>query len=519
MAQMVRALDGGRQRVRDEAVHQGGADRRSSRCSGVEAAHRVSTIRVLVVDDSVVDPPAGHRRARPPTRRSRSSARRPTGAIALAKIAAGQARRRHARHRDAGDGRPRDAARSSASTHPRAAGHHVQHADRARRARRRSTRSPRGASDYVTKPANVGSVPAAHRSASATQLIPKIKALCGTRSAATARRARRPAPAAAPGAPRPPRRRAVAGVDVAGHRRLDRRAERAGARCSRRCPRDLPVPIADRAAHAADVHAAARRAARHAVGARACAEARDGERLRPGTACDRAGRLPHGGRARRGTASVLATQPGPAGELLPAGGRRAVPLGRRRVYGAARARRRPDRHGAGRPARLRGDPRGRRARARAGRGDAASSGACRAPSRGRAWPTAVLPLDEIAPEIVSACASAAGTPRAGRPGDASEDARHDAHRSRLRLRPHAGARASRRSCSSRARSTWSSRGCAARARRRAARSLATLVARARDRARTSRAPRGRRGDDDERDVVLPRRPPLRGAARRSCCPS
>ena len=60
-----------------------------------------------------------------------------------------------------------------------------------------------GANDYVTKPANVGSVGQSMESVR-EQLIPKIKALTGRPVD------RRPGPAAAPSRPRAPRPRAPA---------------------------------------------------------------------------------------------------------------------------------------------------------------------------------------------------------------------------------------------------------------------------------------------------------------------
>ena len=73
-----------------------------------------------------------------------------------------------------------------ARPHPHA-DHHVQHADRARR-RGDPRRAVAGANDYVTKPANVGSVSQSMESVR-EQLIPRIRALTGA-----ARCTVRPAP-------------------------------------------------------------------------------------------------------------------------------------------------------------------------------------------------------------------------------------------------------------------------------------------------------------------------------------
>jgi two-component system chemotaxis response regulator CheB len=61
----------------------------------------------------------------------------------------------------------------------------------------------RGASDYVTKPSNVGSVQLAQERIR-EELIPRIKALCGRRPAAPARPTLGPAPSRVVVAPRPP---------------------------------------------------------------------------------------------------------------------------------------------------------------------------------------------------------------------------------------------------------------------------------------------------------------------------
>ena len=113
-----------------------------------------------------------------------------------------------------------------------------------------------GATDYVTKPSNVGSI-AESIAAVREQLVPKIHALAGRRRARPARPprylGRRPAPAAAPRTGRrPPARRAAAGGRTAGpadrrrgsqrpdrlcrHRLLHRRPGRADQGADRACP-------------------------------------------------------------------------------------------------------------------------------------------------------------------------------------------------------------------------------------------------------------------------------------------
>jgi len=145
-----------------------------------------------------------------------------------------------------------------------------------------------------------------------------------------------------------------AGRDRPGrHRDLDRRSQRAG-RGAALPAGPLPGPGPDRAAHAADLHRDAGRAAQRPLGD----PGPRGGRRRPGPAgrgLDRAGRLPHGDRGRP-LQAVPAAQSGPARELLPAGRRCPVPLGRRpRPRGAGGG---PDRDGRGRVPRL---PRHRRA--------------------------------------------------------------------------------------------------------------------------------------------------------------
>ena len=137
----------------------------------------------------------------------------------------------------------------AAAQAPPAAGHHVQHAHRARGPRRRSTRSRAGASDYVTKPANVGSV-AESMDSIRTQLIPKLKALVAARARPSAPRLGPAGPAAAPPAAGHRRRGAAgrcagpAGADRAaaariggraGHRVVHRRTRRADQHASRSC--------------------------------------------------------------------------------------------------------------------------------------------------------------------------------------------------------------------------------------------------------------------------------------------
>ena len=234
-----------------------------------------------------------------------------------------------------------------------------------------------GATDYFTKPTDAGGLDASLQ-VIREELIPEIKALCG-------RATPRPAgdrPAADP-------RRGSAGAgdrDRGGGRSATSTGgPNALAEVFAGLPADFPVPDRDRPAHAADVHAAAGRAAVGRVRDPRSQEGGPAASLQPGHAWIAPGDH-HMTVVRDGAAGPAAAAPGAAGELVPAGGGRAVPVG-----GAGVRRRHPgggaDRHGPGRAARLRGDPRGRRAGARPGRGHVASSGGCRVTSPGPGWPT------------------------------------------------------------------------------------------------------------------------------------
>ena len=109
--------------------------------------------------------------------------------------------------------------------------------------RGRHSRSPNslGASDYATKPSNTGS-PEIAIEAIRTDLIPKIKALCGSGTAVTETRAKMPSACSCPAhgsSARPP--------GAGGHRRHQHHRpeepERSGRRFYREFLTDFPVPI------------------------------------------------------------------------------------------------------------------------------------------------------------------------------------------------------------------------------------------------------------------------------------
>ena len=183
-----------------------------------------------------------------------------------------------------------------------------------------------GANDYVTKPANVGSVGQSMESVR-EQLIPKIKALTGRPVTVG------PARAAAPGARRPRAARAahrpgkkpavlVIGSSTGGPEAL--------AKVLPQLPASLPVPVAGRPAHAARSSPASSPSGSTGSAPLRVVEAADGSPLLPGTVHLAPGdhhlvvRATARGPAHR-------AHPGPAGELLPPGGRPALPLGRRRL--------------------------------------------------------------------------------------------------------------------------------------------------------------------------------------------
>ena len=193
-------------------------------------------------------PPAGGRRTRAPTRPSRSSGRRRTAGsrwpsctqvnpdLVILDVEMPEMDGLATLPRD-----PQDA--------PEAAGHHVQRPDRARGGGHARRPGPRG--DRLLHQADRAGGLDASLQVIREELIPEIKALCR------------------PTGPRPRRRvaprRRPAGPTAAAdrgrrHRHLDRRAERAGRRVRR--PAGRPAGAGpDRPAHAADVHAAAGRAA------------------------------------------------------------------------------------------------------------------------------------------------------------------------------------------------------------------------------------------------------------------
>ena len=238
-----------------------------------------------------------------------------------------------------------------------------------------------GATDYVTKPSNAGSVLASIDRVR-LDLIPKIKALVGaTRARATPTTVRPPVQppataasvAAAPVTPRSRR--------CLGDRLLDRWPRRAIVDRGGACRAILAVPVvvvqhmpalftrlfAERLDRSSSAHACAKPAT-----ARCC---RDGPHLR------RAGRAaPH--RASRRHRREDPTDQGATGELLPAFGRRDVPIGRVHVWWR-RTRVRVDRHGSRRRHGRRPHPRRRRTHRRPRRGKLGRVGHARRCRRGR----------------------------------------------------------------------------------------------------------------------------------------
>ena len=252
-----------------------------------------------------------------------------------------------------------------------------------------------GATDYVAKPANVGSVQIAIERVR-DELIPE-----GARARRHSRGPRRTVDAGG----RVPRRHPPRGlpaptapIELVDDRRLDRRPERAG-RAHPRAAGRLRRARSDRPAHAAAVHAAPRRAARPP--SRPPGRGGDVGRRRswPNTVYIAPGDF-HMRVDGKLAARHIVHQPGPARELVPPRRRRAVPLGR---VGVRRPvpRRRAHRHGQGR-APGRGGPL-RRGRPRCIAQDEATSVVWGMPGfvarAGSA--SAVVPLRHIAAEIVA----------------------------------------------------------------------------------------------------------------------
>ncbi len=137
-----------------------------------------------------------------------------------------------------------------------------------------------GANDYVTKPANVGSV-AAGLDSVRSQLIPKIKALCGGRVAPAPIPAAAPVPVvpaarkapAAPAGPAPVPQVLAFGCSTGGPEALSS--------VLRALPRDLPVPVVV-VQHMPAVFTAMFAQRLDAQCALRVSEARDGDLLEPG---------------------------------------------------------------------------------------------------------------------------------------------------------------------------------------------------------------------------------------------
>ena len=206
---------------------------------------------------------------------------------------------------------------------PAPAGHHVQRPDRARGRGDARRAGPRGdATISPSRPAPAAWTPRCRSSAS--ELIPEIKALCKRRRRAIGTRPRRDraiGPPAVAGRARPHGR-----VEVVAIGDFHRRAERPGRGLSPDCRPIFPVPIVI-VQHMPPMFTrllAERLSAKFAIPVE---EAAPGVTSAAGPGLDRAGRLPHDRRPRRRASADCMLQPGAAGELLPAGGRRAVPLG------------------------------------------------------------------------------------------------------------------------------------------------------------------------------------------------
>ncbi len=198
-----------------------------------------------------------------------------------------------------------------------------------------------GATDYVTKPANVGSVTLALQRVR-EQLAPEDQGpgkAAGVRANRRSRRRRRRcgAAVAAGGSLGRCCRAATAvtvwygtgpTVDVHRDRRVDRRSERARGRFCPRCPVTLPVPIVI-VQHMPPMFTRLLAERLDAQCAIAVSEAVEGSPLRPGQCVDRAGRSSHArGPAWRGR-RASPPESGSAREFVPARGRSSLFRSRR----------------------------------------------------------------------------------------------------------------------------------------------------------------------------------------------
>ena len=348
-----------------------------------------------------------------------------------------------------------------------------------------------GATDYITKPANVGSVVAA-RQRVRDELIPAHQGAVslGPGGAQTAW-------------PRSARLRAGHRPESRGRRRGDRRHRIVHRRPERARgldaadPGGLPGPDRHRAAHAPALHQVPGRPAGHPVRRPGAGSAR-GRRPDARHRLDRPGRLAHGGRA-RGRAGGHPHPPGAAGEQLPPGRRRALPVGGRGLR-SAHARGGADRDGAGWPSRLRAGARGRRPRRGAGPGHLGRVGNAGLRGAGRARPSRA-----------PARADRAGDRASGRPPFRRRGATRDDFSRRFRLRPDPGAPA----LGHRDRAGQGIPGRVASRRPGARRGLRLARAargRAQGQADERSPPQGRGRDDDERDDLLSRRASVRRLA-------